>query len=438
MARPLATLILGAVLATFVSVLPSLERSACAADLDKKGKSDAKEAMRFYKEGNYEDAARLFLRLSISYPDMLVFVRNLGACYYYMRRYEPALSNLRDYLHRKTDIAADDRAEVSGWIGELERLRDQAAAPPAPPATASGASAPAAGAAPVPPVPVPVPAPAPPEAPTGTAAEPPTTPAAGSPAPAPTVPPAPAAGAPAAPGPAAPAGELPGAGPTGYPPSSQPPYAPQSPYGAPPQGQYGASPQGQYGAPPQGQYGAPPQGQYGVPTGPGQFGPQPTYPPPGQYPAQPALGPQYPPSAGPGYAPATYPPGYAPAGAPPGGPAPVGVAAAQAAPPPSTGSGRKVGAWLLGITGVAIAGTGGVLTYLSQSKFDKVETKYDPSQEKTGKNLAIGAGVCYGVGGAALLTAIILGATGGSSSGQTALAPAVGPGVAGATLSGRF
>ena len=97
-----------------------------------------------------------------------------------------------------------------------------------------------------------------------------------------------------------------------------------------------------------------------------------------------------------------------------------------------------MGAWLLGITGVAIAGGGGVLTYLSQKKFSDVEKKYDPSQEKTGKNLAIGAGICYGVGGAALLTAIILGATGGSSSGQAALVPAVGPGVAGATLSGSF
>src|SRR5512138_1791541 len=133
MARALRMLLLGALVSTSIATLPAASAPAFASELDKKGKSDAKEAMRFYKEGNYEDAARLFLRLSINYPDMLVFVRNLGACYYYMRRYEPALSNLRDYVHRKTDIAADDRAEVSGWIGEMERLRDQSAPPPVAP-----------------------------------------------------------------------------------------------------------------------------------------------------------------------------------------------------------------------------------------------------------------------------------------------------------------
>jgi hypothetical protein len=428
MARSLATLALGVFLATLVSLAPSLTRPASAAELDKKGRSDAKEAMRFYKEGNYEDAAKLFLRLSINYPDMLVFVRNLGACYYYMRRYEPALSNLRDYLHRKTDIAADDHAEVSGWIGEMERLRDQANAPAAPPAAASGDSVPAAGAeaAPVPSVPVPVP----PATATGPAATPgpaPTAPAAASPAPTPSAPSAPAAaGAPAS-------GAPPTSTDTAYPPS-QPAYPTPSPYGSSPQAPYGVAAPGPYGAPPQGQYGTP-QGQYGAPAAPGPYGPQPAYPPQGQYPVQPAPGPQYAPAGPPGYAPATYPPGYAPAPAA----APVaGVATAEAAPPPSGGGGRKVAAWVLGITGAAIAGTGGVLTYLSQDKFDKVEAKYDPSQEKTGKNLAIGAGVCYGVGGAAIVTAIIVGATGGSSSGHAALAPAVGPGVAGATLSGSF
>jgi hypothetical protein len=159
--------------------------------MDKNAKADAKEAMRFYKAGDYDDAAKIFLKLSIAYPDMLVFVRNLGACYYYMRRFEPALSNLRDYVHRKKDIAPDDRAEVEGWIGEMERLRDQAA-------TAAAAPGPAVG-------------------PAQTAAE---APAASSAAPATAV--APAA-APAAFGP-----------PTGYPPAGTQPAYPQTQYPYPP------------------------------------------------------------------------------------------------------------------------------------------------------------------------------------------------------------
>jgi hypothetical protein len=55
-----------------------------------------------------------------------------------MRRPEPALSNLRDYLaHKKNDITADDKQEVERWIDEMEKLRAQKAAiPVAPPPTA--------------------------------------------------------------------------------------------------------------------------------------------------------------------------------------------------------------------------------------------------------------------------------------------------------------
>jgi hypothetical protein len=392
MARSLRIILLGVLVSTFSSSLPVLSTPALAAELDKKAKSDAKEAMRFYKEGNYEDAAKLFVRLSIAYPDMLVFVRNLGACYYYLRRYEPALSNLRDYLHRKTDIAADDRAEVSGWIGEMERLRDQGATAAVPPAPASA------------PVPAPAPAPAPVPAPVPSApAAPP------APAPAPIAAPAPVPAAPEAPMAAPPAqgGQ--------YPPSNQ--YPPQPAY--PPQGQY--APQPAY--PPQGQYPSQPQGQYA---------PQPAYPPQGQYAPQPGQpSPQYAPAAGPGYAPAYPQAGYAPPGA-----APVGVSA-KASQPQGSSTGRKVAAWLIGIAGVGLVATGGFFTYKSLDDFKKTETKYDPSLEKQGKNYAIGSGVCYGVGAAAIVTAIIIGATGGSSS-PVALAPAVGPGIAGATLSGTF
>jgi hypothetical protein len=394
MARSLRILALGVFFATVGGAFPVLPGAAHAAELDRKGKSDAKEAMRFYKEGNYEDAAKLFVRLSIAYPDMLVFVRNLGACYYYMRRYEPALSNLRDYLHRKTDIDAADRAEVSGWIGEMERLRDQATAPTAAAAAPPATSAPTAAPAPVPvPAPVPAPAPTPSAVPVAPASAP-----AGSAGPSTGLAPA---------GPAAPAAE------TTYPSQAQYPQQPQYP------GQYGAQAQ--------------PQPQYQQPA---PYGAQPQYPPQGPYGAQP----QYPPSNSYGPQPQygqAPPPAYSQPGYPPPGGAPMGVAAQAAPVPPSSGSGRRVGAWVLGIAGVGALATGGVLTYLALDKFSKVESKYDPSLEKSGKSLAVGAGVCYAIGGVALVSGIILGVTGGSS-GAVALAPAVGPGSAGATLSGSF
>jgi len=420
MDRALKTLLLCAVVAAFSAVMLPAVPLASAAELDRKGKSDAKEALRFYKEGNYEDAAKLFLRLSINYPDMLVFVRNLGACYYYMRRYEPALSNLRDYLHRKTDIAANDRAEVAGWIGEMERMRDQAivaaAAAPSTPSTAP----PAAAVPPTPSASVP-----PPGASMGGGDA---TASSGGTATAPAAAPAPSTGAPASPpqpvdssADTAPAAPEPSAVAMPTPaPSPNPSYSSQYP------AQPGYSPQDQYAAP---QPGYPPQSQYA---------PQPGYPPQGHYAPQPAYPSQgaYPPPSGSGYA-QTYPP-QVQTGYPQPAPSPSGVTA-QAAPQPeqSSGTGRKVAAWIIGIAGLGTVAAGGYFSYKASTKFDEVEKKYDRSVEDEGKKAVLTAGVCYGVGGAAILTAIIVGAIGGSS-GSVAIAPTVGPEGAGATLSGTF
>jgi tetratricopeptide (TPR) repeat protein len=100
-------------------------RTALAAGLDRKGEAEAKEATRLFKQGLYEEAAPLYAKLSVDYPDMAVFERNLGACYYHLRRPEPALSNLQHYLGRKKAISAEDKATVEQWISEMERLREQ-------------------------------------------------------------------------------------------------------------------------------------------------------------------------------------------------------------------------------------------------------------------------------------------------------------------------
>jgi hypothetical protein len=133
-----------------------------AAAIAAKDNSRAKQARQFYKEGQYEEAARIFSSLSTEYPDNLVFTRNLGACYYYLHRPDPALSNLREYLRRGEALTPQDRSEVEGWIAEMENLRRQTAAAAATPQpTASAASVAPAPAEHVAPVPVPVPAPTP-------------------------------------------------------------------------------------------------------------------------------------------------------------------------------------------------------------------------------------------------------------------------------------
>jgi len=124
---------------------PTIESVAFAAGLDAKGEVEAKEASRLYREGNYEDAAKLFARLTSEYPDLNIFERNLGACFYYLRKPEPAISNLRGYLNHRKDIPADDKATVERWIVEMEALRAQSAAavPPSPAQTEPPTSLPA-------------------------------------------------------------------------------------------------------------------------------------------------------------------------------------------------------------------------------------------------------------------------------------------------------
>jgi hypothetical protein len=141
MASRLASFLFIVTLSAVGATLAPFHNTALAAGLDQKGTADAKEATQLYKQGRYEDAAQIFAKLSLDYPDMEVFERNLGACFYYLRQPEPALSNLRHYLSRKKDITPDDKSVVDRWIDEMESLRAYYAATNVVPAT--GASLPA-------------------------------------------------------------------------------------------------------------------------------------------------------------------------------------------------------------------------------------------------------------------------------------------------------
>jgi tetratricopeptide (TPR) repeat protein len=123
-------------LAAIGGALSIRESQALATTLTAKDNAKAKQARQLYKEGQYEDAAKLFSSLSTDYPDKLAFTRNLGACYYHLRRPEPAISNLREYLRLVQNLSPADRSEVEGWIAEMEQFRDH------PPSPAAGATEP--------------------------------------------------------------------------------------------------------------------------------------------------------------------------------------------------------------------------------------------------------------------------------------------------------
>jgi len=132
--------VLGAVLVLLLTV-------GGDARADRASEMKAREA---FAAGRYEQALDLFAKL---YAETLhpVYLRNIGRCHQKMREPQKAIDAFKDYLAKSKKIPPDERAEVEGYIKEMEVLRDEqakAAAPPPPPAPAPLPAAP-------PPAPVP-------------------------------------------------------------------------------------------------------------------------------------------------------------------------------------------------------------------------------------------------------------------------------------------
>jgi len=101
-----------------------------AGEWDAEGQAHLEEATRLYTVGQYQQAEELLVRLAAEHPETPSLQRKLGLCYYYLRRPEPALINLRGYLARtQSSIAAEDREDVERWIREMEALRAQSSVP---------------------------------------------------------------------------------------------------------------------------------------------------------------------------------------------------------------------------------------------------------------------------------------------------------------------
>jgi hypothetical protein len=406
------TLRLPVFIVVVATALSSLEPTAVAAGLDERGKAILKQATRFFKQGMYDEAAKMLSDLSVDHPEMASLQRNLGACYYYMRRPEPALSNLRDYLaHTKRTITADDKAEVERWIDEMEKLRAQnAAAPVASPPAADTPQAPPQPGVVAPVVTAGVPAAA---APTGPA---PTGPAATGSAP---TGPAPSGPAPTSPAPTglAPIGPAPtGPAPAGLTPTSPAPTGPAVGSALSPQ------------------VAEQPPAQIFPSLPPGEPVPlPPSLPAPvvDQFPqAQPPMAPI--PFVPPQPSSAGYPPYVAPASPP------VGVSARVDEEP--GWSGLRITGTVLAAGGIAMVGLGGYFTWQTKSIESSISSSaaFDVNKYRDGQTAETMQWVCYGIGAGAMVTGVVLYVIGGSSSPRVSVAPQFRPGTVGLGAQGVF
>lgn len=85
------------------------------------------QAREAFAAGNYKDALDLYTRL---YAEKLhpTYLRNIGRCYQNLDDRDHAISSFREYLRKAKDLPADERAEVEGYIKELEDAKQKAAA----------------------------------------------------------------------------------------------------------------------------------------------------------------------------------------------------------------------------------------------------------------------------------------------------------------------
>jgi len=131
--------------AVLVVAVTSRDGAAAAAG-DHQNEMKAREA---FAAGRYDDALQLFAKL---YAETLhpVYLRNIGRCHQKMREPQKAIDAFKDYLAKAKKVSADERAEIDGYVKEMEALRDEQARAAAPPV----APAPVASPPPAPPPPL--------------------------------------------------------------------------------------------------------------------------------------------------------------------------------------------------------------------------------------------------------------------------------------------
>jgi tetratricopeptide (TPR) repeat protein len=109
------------------------------------GGEDPREvrAREDFAVGRYQEALELYGKLYVEtmHP---TYLRNIGRCHQFMGQPDKAINSFREHLRRATDLTATQRAEVEGFIREMEDLKRRQATE-APPTPASSTTPPPTG-----------------------------------------------------------------------------------------------------------------------------------------------------------------------------------------------------------------------------------------------------------------------------------------------------
>jgi tetratricopeptide (TPR) repeat protein len=97
----------------------SSQRASAADDADSAAELRART---HFAAGEYKQALDIFARL---YAETLhpTYLRNVGRCHQRLGDADNAIATFRDYLRKAKDLTAEQRAEVEGFIAEMEQLK---------------------------------------------------------------------------------------------------------------------------------------------------------------------------------------------------------------------------------------------------------------------------------------------------------------------------
>ena len=104
-----------------------------------------KRARELFAVGKYSEALEIYGKLyaETSHP---TYLRNIGRCFQNLDQPDKAISSFREYLRQAKNLTPEQRAQVEGYIREMEELKRQREAPPPPAAPAASVASPPAGA----------------------------------------------------------------------------------------------------------------------------------------------------------------------------------------------------------------------------------------------------------------------------------------------------
>ena len=96
-------------------------------------KTEKLRARTHFAAGEYQQALEIYARL---YAETMhpTYLRNIARCHQNLGNADKAISSFREYLRKAKDLSPDQRAEIEGYIAEMEQLkRSQAGGANAPP-----------------------------------------------------------------------------------------------------------------------------------------------------------------------------------------------------------------------------------------------------------------------------------------------------------------